>query len=70
MVEEFAAHEEVEALDELRHAGMVDDAHVEQSVIRHGVGRLSVACSVADADGHHVALHGVGVYLQVHAVLE
>ena len=70
VVEELAAHEEVEAFDELRHAGMVDHAHVEQSVIRHGVRRLSVACSVADADGHHVALHGVGVYLQVHAVLE
>ena len=70
VVEELASHEEIDALEELRHLWVVDHRDVELSVVGHGVGCLAVAEGVANADGHHLSLHLVGVDLQVHLVLQ
>ena len=70
IVEEFATHEEIEALEELRHTGMMHYAHVQHAVVRHGVRSLSVAGRVAYAHRHDVALDVVMIYLYVHAIFQ
>ena len=70
IVEEFATHKEIEALEELRHTGMVHYADVQHAVVRHGVRRLSVAGRVADAHRHDVALDVVMIDLYVHAIFQ
>lgn len=70
VVEKLATQEEVEAFEELCHLRVVDHAHVEQSVVGHGVGRLSIAGGVAYAHGHYAALDVVVVDFDVHAILQ
>ena len=46
-VEELAAQEEIPSIKELGNLGMIDHRHIEQAIVGHGVGSLSVAKGIA-----------------------
>jgi len=69
-VEELAAQEEIPSLKELGNLGMIDHRHIEQTVVGHGVGSLSVAEGIAHTHRHHLALYLVIIDTQTHLILQ
>ena len=69
MVQEATCYQKPDALNQLNHLGMVDHAHVEHTVVRYGIRRLTIAGTTADTDRHHLALYLIAVDLQLHLVL-
>ena len=70
MVEELSLHEEIDALEELRHLWMIDHRHIQQSVVWNGIRGLTIACGISYAHGHHLALDDIRINLDVHAIIE
>ena len=69
VVEEAACEEQPQSLEELSSGRVVYHRDVEQSAVGHRAGCLSVAVSIAYADGHHRAVDLLIVHLQPHLVV-
>lgn len=69
MIQEATRYQKPDALNQLNHLGMVDHTHVEHTVVRYGIWRLTIAWAATDTDRHHLALNHVGIDLQLHLVL-
>ena len=69
VVEETSADEQPQAFYELDYFGLIDHGDIEHAIVGHGIGRLTVTGAGAYADGHHLAVDGIGVDAQFHLVL-
>ena len=70
MVQELSSNEKIDSLKELGHLGVIHHRHVEQSVVGHCIGGLTIAQRIANAHCHHLALHFFSVDFEMHAILE
>ena len=70
MIEELATYKQIYALKQLRHARMINHADIKQSVIRNGIGCLSITSSIAHAHCHDATVKVVVVDLDMHAVFK
>lgn len=70
VIEKLAFHKEIYALKELRHLRMIYHRHIEQPVIRHRIGCLSIARSIAHAHCHDLTFNVVRVDVYVHSIVE
>ena len=70
VIQEFSLDKEIESLKELCHFGMINHRYIQQAVIGYGIRSLSVALTVAHADGHDLTLDHIRIDLQLHLVVE
>ena len=70
MIKELATHKQIYSLKQLCHSGMIDHADIKQSVIRNGIGCLSITSSIAHAHCHDATVKVVVVDLDMHAVFK
>ena len=68
VIEELTFAKQPKATEQLPNGGSGNDGHVEQAVVRNGVGCLTKTCGITDADRHHFLCKGLAV--GTHGLLE
>ena len=66
MIQNFPTQEEIKPLDDLHGLGLGDDRDIQQTVVRYGVGGLSVARGIAYADRHKAFVYRLRIDMEVH----
>ena len=70
MVEKLASHKEIEALEKLGYLWMINYRYIEQAIIRHRIGCLSITRGITDTHRHDTTLDDIFVDLNVHLIVE
>ena len=61
VIKNLSAEEQIEALDELHHLGMVHHRHVEQTIVWHSTGGKAISLGISHTYGHHFPVDYLGV---------
>ena len=70
MIEKFSFDKQVNTFKELSESRMIDNAHVEEPIVRHSVWSLTIAQGIADTNGHNTTFNFLVVYLYIHLIIE
>ena len=70
MIQELSLYKKINTLEKLGHLWMIHHRDIQQTIIRHGIWRLTITSRIAYTHRHHSALDDIRVDFDIHLVVE